>query len=209
MIDKESLIVSMVELGAVRFGEFELREDTRSPLYVDLQMLASRPATLRRTARIMQRMAQGLRFDRIAAIPMGGLPFGMALSFTTDKPLLYPRPPRRDGPNSRYIAGSYNAGETVLLVDDLIAHGTTKLDAIRLLETVRLKVTDVMVLLDRGLGGRERLEAQGYRVHPILTVPEILDTLLRIRRITAEQHRFISAWVEVNEAGKHEISPVD
>lgn len=207
MIDKESLVTSLHEVGAVQFGSFTLPTGEQSPLYIDLQALVTRPATLRRVARIMQSMAAPLAFDRLAAIPTGGLSMGLAYSLTADVPLIYPRP----NPNTsagRYLAGSYKAGETVLLIDDLLAHAAAKLDTIALLETVRLKVKDVMVLLDRGLGGREVLAAKGYQVHSVLTMSDVLDTLLALHRISADQHRFVTAWLAEQAAAQTPRQPV-
>jgi orotate phosphoribosyltransferase len=195
VIDKESLILSLHEIGAVQLNEASAHSGGRSPLHVDLQALASRPATLRRVAHIMQAHAAHLTFDRLAAIPMGGLAIGVALSLTMDRPLIYPRPLGNESNAGRLIAGSYKAGETALLIDDLIGDGSSQLETLGLLKMVRLRVTDVLVVLDRGLGGKEALESQEYRVHAILTTQEVLDTLLQLHRISPEQHKFVSAWI--------------
>ncbi len=200
VIDKESLIMSLHEIGAVQLKEASAHSGGSSPLHVDLQALASRPATLRRVAHIMQAQAATLKFERVAAIPMGGLAIGVALSLAMDRPLIYPRPLGNESNAGRLIAGSYKAGETILLVDDLITDGNSQLEILALLKVVRLRVTDVLVVLDRGLGGREKLEAEGYTVRPILTPQDILDTLLRLHRISPEQHKFVSAWMAEGQA---------
>ncbi len=198
MIDKESLVVSLHELGAVQFGTFTLRTGEQSPVYIDVQTLVSRPATLRRVARVMQSLAAPLKFDRIVAIPPSGLSIGLAYSLTADVPLIYPRPVNPNSTSGRYFAGNYKPGETVLMIDDVLAHASAKLETLPLLETVRLKVKDIMVLLDRGLGGREALTARGYQVHAVLTMADVLDTLLNLHRISAEQHKFVTAWLAEN-----------
>jgi len=196
VIDKESLIISLHEMGAVQFGEFKLRSGDISPVYLDLRLLVDRPAVLRRVAHMMQALAANLTFDRLAAIPMAGLPIGVALSLTMDKPLIYPRPREKDYGISRYIEGTYKPGDTVLVIDDVVSRAHSKLEALRLLEAVHLKVTDLIVVVDRQMGGAEILEARGYRVHHVLTLQEILDTLLALGHMSEERHRFISAWLE-------------
>ncbi len=196
LIDKESLIVSLHELGAVKFGEFTLKSGEKSPVYLDLRLFVDRPATLRRVARMMQAYATPLKPDRLAAIPMAGLPIGVALSLTMDVPLIYPRPQVKDHGIGRFIEGTYAPGETVLVIDDVLTRAHSKLAAISLLEAVQLKVTDLLVVIDRQMGGAEALAAKGYRVHTILTLQEVLDTLLALRRMSADQHRFVTAWLE-------------
>lgn len=201
VIDKESLIVNLDEMGAVKFGEFTLKSGETSPVYLDLRLLVSRPATLRRVARMMQAASSDLNFDRVAAIPMAGLPIGVAFSLTADVPLIYPRPQVKEHGTSRFIEGAYSPGERVLLVDDVISRADSKLEAAALLEAVQIEVRDLMVVVDRQMGGAQMLEKRGYRLHALLTIQEILDTLARLERITKDQHDFISAWLEESRHG--------
>ncbi len=201
VIDKESLIVNLDEMGAVKFGEFTLKSGETSPVYLDLRLLVSRPATLRRVARMMQAAASDLTFDRVAAIPMAGLPIGVAFSLTADIPLIYPRPQVKDHGTARFIEGTYHPGERVLLVDDVISRADSKLEAAALLEAVQLEVRDLLVVVDRQMGGAQMLEERGYRLHALLTIQEILDTLAHLERITRDQYDFISAWLEESRHG--------
>lgn len=202
IIDKESLIVNLDEMGAVKFGEFTLKSGETSPVYLDLRLLVDRPATLRRVARMMQAVSADLTFKRIAAIPMAGLPIGVAFSIAADVPLIYPRPQVKQHGTSRFIEGTYHPGERVLVVDDVISRADSKLEAIALLEAVQLDVKDLMVIVDRQMGGVEMLAERGYTVHALLTLQEILDTLADLGRLSKDQHDFISAWLEESRHGK-------
>ncbi len=199
MIDKESLIVSLHDLGAVKFGEFTRPRGDVSPIFIDTSLLIARPGTLRRIARLMENLSIGLTYDRLGALPMGGIPIALALSLTIDRPLIYPRPGALNSSGQRLIEGQYQPGETLLLIDDVLSTGHTKLKTIRRLESLRLHVPEMMVLVDRGLGGATMLTESGCRVQSVLTLVDILDTLLRLRRISKEQHRFVHAWIEEHQ----------
>jgi uridine monophosphate synthetase len=196
MIDKETLIASLHDLGAVKFKQIGVQEQGHVPVTLDMQALVSRPATLRRVARFMQTMTTNIQYDRIAAVPMGGLAIGVALGLTVDKPIIYQRMMGRESTVGRYLAGSYEAGESVIVIDDVLLDAEAIMEHIGILEMVRLKVSAVLVLLDRQLGGRDALEAKGYRVHSILTLPEIFDALRNLRRLTAEQHHLLMDWFD-------------
>jgi uridine monophosphate synthetase len=200
VIDKESLISGLYEAGAIRFGEVSILAPGQTAMHIDFQALASRPMVLRRVARIMQQQAAELTYDRLGAIPLGGLTVGMTLSLTIDKPLIYPRPLSNESNAGRLIAGEYKAGETILMIDDLILDGKSQIEALTLFQIVRLKVTDLLVILDREMGGKQKLEEKGYKVHPILTIAEILDTLLQLHKISPEQHQFLSKWAAESAA---------
>jgi uridine monophosphate synthetase len=196
MIDRESLVTSLYDLGAIQFGEFRLKSGEKSPIYLDLRLLISRPASLRRVANTLQSFAATLPFDRLAGIPMAGLPIAVALSLAMDRPLIYARPETKQHGTGREIEGEHKAGETVLLIDDVISGGHSKAESIAVLEAAGLKVRDVLVVVDREMGGVQVMAARGYTVHSALKVTDILDMLLRLRRIKKKQQQEVMAWLE-------------
>lgn len=61
-------------------------------------------------------------------------------------------------------------GETVLLVDDLLATGGTAEAGIKLLERLGGKIIGAAFFIDLpDLGGREKLEAMGIELHTLMT----------------------------------------
>jgi uridine monophosphate synthetase len=79
----------------------------------------------------------------------------------------------------RRIEGVFEAGEQVVVIDDIITDGASKLEAIEPLEAAGLLVRDLVILIDRQQGGRERLRVKGYTLHAVLTVSECFDELER------------------------------
>ncbi len=181
------LAVRLFEAGCVRFGEFRLKSGLISPIYLDLRLLVSDPSLLREAARALAEVARDLSFDRIGAVPLAGLPIGVALALEMDRPLIYPRPAKSHG-TRRTVEGGFRAGERVLLVDDLITRGDSKLEAIRPLEEAGLVVENVLVLIDREQGGGDDLAHRGYRLHSLIRLTDLLDRLLEEGCITSEEY---------------------
>ncbi len=177
----------LFDADCVKLGTFTLKSGLTSPIYIDLRLLVSYPSLLREAARAMSDLARALTFDRIAGIPYAGLPIGTALALEMDRPMIYPRKETKDYGTRRAIEGEFEPGETVLVVDDLITRGTSKIEAIKPLEEAGLVVRDVLVLIDREQGGAEDLAERGYRLHAVLRLPDILEALEASGCITAEQ----------------------
>jgi uridine monophosphate synthetase len=181
LLDEISL--GLHALGAVRFGDFTLKSGKKSPIYLDLRLLVSDPVLMAKVALALDAVVAELRYDRIAAIPYGGLPIGQALALRTGKPMLYVRRETKDYGTKNLLEGAYLAGETVVVLDDLITTGGSKLEALAPLEDAGLKVQDVVVLVDREQGGAAELAWKGIAVHAALTLTQILDCLVRHGRI--------------------------
>ncbi len=190
----QQLSDALFDSGCVQFGTFTLKSGLTSPIYVDLRLLVSHPLLLREAALALAEVAHELEFDRIAAIPFAGLPIGVVMALEMERPLIYPRPVKAHG-TRRAIEGTFEPGETALVVDDLISRGGSKLEAIAPLEAVGLAVRDVLVLIDREQGGAKELAEQGYRLHAVFRLPEIMDALRESERITPTQHAEVLAYL--------------
>jgi uridine monophosphate synthetase len=192
------LILDLARIGAVRFGQFTLTSGKISPIYIDLRLLASYPDMLQKVAATYADLLQGLTFDRIAGIPYAALPIGTAVALQTGRALIYPRKEAKRYGTRRAIEGAFEAGERVVVLDDLITTGGSKIEAIAPLEEAGLVVEDVVVLIDRESGGREELAREGYRLHTVFTLHQILDVLVAQGEINEEKRAQVLEWLAEN-----------
>jgi uridine monophosphate synthetase len=202
---RDRLILALADIGCVRFGDFTLHSGQRSPIYIDLRLLVSYPMVLRQVAKAYVRLLQedwdldighwDLNFDRLAAIPYAALPIGTAVSLESGYPLIYPRKEVKAHGTRRAVEGKFQKGELVVVLDDLITTGDSKLEAIAPLEELGLQVKDVVVLIDREQGAREYLEERGYRLHAVFGLGEMLDVLVQHGRISTAQRDEVKAFL--------------
>jgi uridine monophosphate synthetase len=109
--------------------------------------------------------------------------------------LIYPRREAKDYGTKAMIEGDYQAGETIVVIDDLATTGGSKIEAIQKLEEAGLKVRDIVVLIDRGQGAGPMLAEAGYQLHAVVKLHDLLPEWLRSGVMTLEQFEEVTAFL--------------
>ncbi len=190
------LSADLHRIGAVRFGTFTLKDGRESPFYLDLRILVSHPTTLARVGRALARRARDLEFDRIAGLPYAGLPIAVAMSLVAELPIVYPRKEAKDYGTKKAVEGEFEAGETALIVDDVITSGGAKVEAVEVLRGAGLVVRDVLVVVDRTARGSDALEAAGLRLHSVIRVEPLMASLREQGVIGDSEYERVLAFLE-------------
>ncbi len=179
----QELCERLFDIGCIKFGEFKLKSGILSPVYVDFRGLISHPTVLQKVAEAMVNRLQGLQFDRVAGIPYAGLPIAVAVGLVGDLPMIYPRKEAKEYGTGKLIEGEFRPGETVVVLDDVITDGASKIEAIKPLQEAGLRVTDVTIILDREQGGAQILGDNGYTLHSLMTLSSTLEGLSKAGKI--------------------------
>lgn len=179
------------KIGALKFGTFKLTSGKISPYYIDLRIVPSFPDVFRKVCDfyidLIKKEIGTKRFERVAGIPVAGIPFAALIAYQLEKPLLYVRKGLRLHGRQRKIEGVLIPGDKVLLIDDLITTGLSLKRAAKAITAEGGVVTDAVVLLDREEKGKEKLEDVGIKVHTLLNISEVANKLYEIGAIDTGQ----------------------
>jgi orotate phosphoribosyltransferase len=188
------------KIGALEFGAFKLTSGKISPYYIDLRIIPSFPDAYQKIsthyAEYIKNIIGTQNFERVAGIPIAGIPFASIIAYILQKPFLYVRRGARLHGRQRRIEGILAPGNRVLLVDDLITTGLSLKRAAKAIVAEGGTVTDAVVLLDREEGGTKKMKEAGINVHAMLSMSEIAATLLEIGAIDEDQLKTIMKQVK-------------
>lgn len=182
-------------IGALKFGTFKLTSGKISPYYIDLRIVPSFPDAFRKTCDFCISFIKDEigtdKIERVAGIPVAGIPFAALIAYGLKKPFLYIRKGVRRHGRERRIEGIIAPGNRVLLIDDLITSGLSLQKAAKIITAEGGVVTDAVVLLDRLEGGKEKLAKNGIEVHALLNITEVSTRLHELGTIDEEQLKTI------------------
>jgi orotate phosphoribosyltransferase len=183
------------KIDALKFGLFKLTSGKVSPYYIDLRIVPSFPDAFRQICDFYGESITsqvGLKnFDRIAGVPIAGIPFASHIAYNLKKPFLYVRKGVRLHGRQRRVEGILVSGDRVLLVDDLVTTGLTMKKAAEAVTAEGGIVKETVALLDREEGGKEKLAKNGIQLHALLKISEVANTLYEIGAIDEENLKTI------------------
>jgi orotate phosphoribosyltransferase len=178
------------KIDALKFGVFKLTSGKASPYYIDLRVVPSFPDAFRQICDFYGEYITsqvGLNnFDRIAGVPLAGIPFASQIAYNLKKPFLYVRKGVRRHGRQRRVEGILVSGDRVLLVDDLVTTGLNLKKAADAIMAEGGVVKEAVSFLDREEGGKEKLAKSGIKIHTLLKISEVAKTLYEIGAIDEE-----------------------
>ena len=190
--DQLAFIDLALARNALRFGQFTLKSGRESPYFFNAGLFSDGAA-----AAILGRcyaaalIRSGIEFDMLFGPAYKGIPLvtatAIALSDVHQRsvPYAFNRKEAKEHGEGGNIVGSALAGR-VVIVDDVIAAGTAKREAIDLIRNTGADPVAILLALDRqerGLGPQsaaQELEAEhGIRCVSILTLSTLVEALAR------------------------------
>lgn len=178
---KRELTIHLLKNRILKYGEFTLKSGKKSWFYVDLRLITSFPETFEFVIECYLDLLKNLQeVDAFAGVAVAGIPFSSVIGFQTRKPSLIVRPEAKEHGRKKLVEGDIPKDSLVILIDDLITTGGSKIPGILALRKEGYQVEDLVVLIDRSQQTLNELEEHNINLHSFVTIEEIFRYSLSI-----------------------------
>ncbi len=167
------LIAALRAADAVRFGEFELSHGGTSDYYVDKYLFETDPDCLGLIADAFAERLAGTDAT-LAGVALGAVPLVAVTADRLGRPYVIARKQAKEYGTGNRIEGRLEAGEEVVVLEDIATTGQSAVDAVEALREAGAVVDRVLVVVDREEGATERLAEHDVKLDSLLTASTLL-----------------------------------
>ena len=181
MYDRNRLI-ELFKQHALKFGEFQLSSGQKASYYLDGRLITLHAEGLRLIAEGILERTAGIEFAAVGGMSIGADPIvGGVLAVSAQQPVPGGRPlvgflvrkEAKDHGTKKLVEGPLQPGSSVVIVEDVISTGGSALTAIDRVAELGCKVTCVVGVCDRLMGGAQAFAARGIRYESLFTIRDL------------------------------------
>lgn len=178
---KDRLIELIIE-KAFKYSEepvFKLVSGRMSNYYFNCKAVTLHPEGMYLIGNLVFDLIRDLGAKGIGGLTLGADPIAYTVAYTSylkEKPIesfVVRKTPKSHG-TMQWIEGNMTIGDKAVIVDDVITTGKSTIEAITRAKEAGLEIVKVIALIDRREGGREAIEASGYKLDSIITREEVM-----------------------------------
>ena len=190
MTDSRTTLLDILARRSARRGQFTLASGKQSTLYIDARLTTMSPDGLALIGPLglAALRGSGWRVQSVGGLTLGADPVSYAISYASalaasgtneERPLrvFTVRKEAKAHGTGKLIEGTFEPGDRVAVVEDVITTGGSALRAVAAVRAAGGEVAGVLALVDREEGGREALEGAGLPVIALTRASEIVARL--------------------------------
>jgi orotate phosphoribosyltransferase len=172
----DAALIAAIRETALLEGDFLLRSGKRSTYYLDKYRFETVPELLEPIGARLAAKAAELEPDaqRFACPELGAVTLAAAASLASGKPFVIVRGKAKEYGTANQLEGAYEAGDRVILIEDVVTSGGAAADAVRAIRQAALECRTAICVIDREEGGADALARLGVRLYPLFRAAEIV-----------------------------------
>ena len=148
----------LLDLKCINFSpkkQFKLTSGKKSPIYCDCRRLISFPKEMKTITNLAVKKIKSLnnlkKISNIAGGESAGIPFATLIASKLNLPMTYIRKEKKKFGKNSQIEGVIKPKENVILVEDLMTDGGSKLRFFQALENAKCDIKALFVIFNYGI----------------------------------------------------------
>jgi orotate phosphoribosyltransferase len=169
----------------------------KSPIYCDNRMVLSYPPIRNYVRSTMAKHIENTfgKPDVIAGVATGAIGIGILVAEELGLPFIYVRPEAKGHGRKNQIEGHIEAGQSVVVIEDLISTGKSSINAVKALKDADVKIKGMVAIFTYGFKLAEtNFEAENIDLYTLSNYKSLLDQALKTKYITTKEKNILSKW---------------
>jgi orotate phosphoribosyltransferase len=139
--------------------------------------------------------------DVIAGVATAGIPWGAMAADQLKLPFCYVRPKPKEHGLGNQIEGELKAGQSVVVVEDLISTGKSSLQVVDVLRTAGVNVIGMVALFTYGFSAADlAFEQAQVKLFTLSNYPAMIERAIARGVVSPEQEKILLTWREQPDA---------
>ena len=190
----------LLEINAIKLNPkspFTWASGWKSPIYCDNRITLSFPEVRKFlkdefATNIVEKFGKP---DVIAGVATGAIGIGLLVAEALDLPFVYVRPEAKKHGRQNQIEGYFEAGQSVVVVEDLISTGKSSLQAVEALNAGGANILGMAAIFTYGFDvASENFKNAGIELMTLSNYPTLLKTAIDKNYIAEEDHETLKIW---------------
>jgi orotate phosphoribosyltransferase len=202
MTNEKAVAEKLLQVAAVKLSPenpFTWASGWKSPIYCDNRKILSFPYT---RDFIKSEMCNVIfenfpNVDMLAGVATAGIPWGAMAADQLKLPYIYVRPKPKEHGLGNQIEGSFEAGKSVLVIEDLISTGKSSLEVVTVLKNAGLNVVGMVSIFTYGFPvAAKAFEEAGVPYQSLTNYSSLIELAVEKGQITADTQELLMQWRE-------------
>jgi orotate phosphoribosyltransferase len=202
MTNEKAVAEKLLQVAAVKLSPenpFTWASGWKSPIYCDNRKVLSFPYT---RDFIKSEMCNVIfesfpNVDMLAGVATAGIPWGAMAADQLKLPYIYVRPKPKEHGLGNQIEGSFEAGKSVLVIEDLISTGKSSLEVVTVLKNAGLNVVGMVSIFTYGFPiAAKAFEAAGVPYQSLTNYTSLIELAVEKGQVSPETQALLMQWRE-------------
>lgn len=200
---KQKFIEMSIQIGALKFGEFELKSGRVSPYFFNMGLFSTGQALKNIGDFYASALEESnIEFDMLFGPAYKGIPLASVMSASLfmnhdkDVPFVYNRKEKKDHGEGGRIVGPPLSGK-IVIVDDVITAGTAIKEASQIIRETGAEISGIIIAIDRqekGTGEYSAVQEASSKLGvPVISIVNLDQILAFVKNSSSELEDHVEA----------------